>query len=89
MVAYVRSVSSVTSSDLPAPKANPAPPSHAEGVAGSEDARGKRVYEGACTACHDWTGISPVTPFATLTGTRSVNDPTAINVAQVIVMHSR
>jgi mono/diheme cytochrome c family protein len=26
-----------------------------------------------------------VLPFASLTGTRSVNDPTAINVAQVII----
>jgi mono/diheme cytochrome c family protein len=89
MAIYVRSVSSVATSDLPAPKANPAPPSHMEGMASGEDARGKSVYEGACTACHDWTGISPVMPFATLTGTRSVNDPTAINVAQVIIGGAR
>jgi mono/diheme cytochrome c family protein len=43
------------------------------------------VYEGACAGCHGWTGVSPVIPFATLTGTRSVNDPTANNVAQVII----
>jgi mono/diheme cytochrome c family protein len=29
--------------------------------------------------------VSPVLPFATLTGTRSVNDPTANNVAQIII----
>jgi mono/diheme cytochrome c family protein len=29
--------------------------------------------------------VSPVIPFATLTGTRAVNDPTANNVAQVII----
>jgi mono/diheme cytochrome c family protein len=43
------------------------------------------VYEGACAGCHGWTGVSPVIPFATLTGTRSINDPTANNVAQVIL----
>src|SRR5476651_185416 len=47
------------------------------------NAHGKEVYEGACVGCHGWSGVSPVIPFATLTGTRSVNDPTANNVAQV------
>jgi mono/diheme cytochrome c family protein len=49
------------------------------------DLRGESVYEGACAGCHGWTGISPVIPYATLTGTRGVNDPTANNVAQVII----
>ncbi len=49
------------------------------------DAHGRAVYEGACAGCHGWTGVSPVIPFATLTGTRAVNDPTANNVAQVII----
>jgi mono/diheme cytochrome c family protein len=43
------------------------------------------VYAGACAGCHDWTGVSPVIPYATLTGVRSVNDPTATNVVQVIL----
>ena len=85
MVMYVRSVSGITSSDLPEPKAGPAPASHAEGVAANVDARGKAVYAGACAGCHDWTGVSPVIPTATLTGVRSVNDPTATNVVQVIL----
>jgi mono/diheme cytochrome c family protein len=85
MAAYVRSVPSVATSDLPESKAIAAPPSHAEGMAASEDPLGKSVYEGACTACHGWTGISPVIPTATLTGARSVNDPTATNVAQVVI----
>jgi mono/diheme cytochrome c family protein len=49
------------------------------------DPHGRAVYAGACAGCHGWTGISPVRPFATLTGTRAVNDPTANNVAQVII----
>jgi mono/diheme cytochrome c family protein len=76
LVTYLRSV---------APKTDPAPPAHAEGVAANFDAHGKAVYEGACVGCHGWTGVSPVIPFATLTGTRAVNDPTANNVAQVII----
>jgi mono/diheme cytochrome c family protein len=85
MVTYLRSVSGVASSDLPAPKAEPAPNSPAEGLAASVAPHGKAVYEGACAGCHGWTGVSPVLSLATLTGTRGVNDPTAVNVAQVII----
>jgi mono/diheme cytochrome c family protein len=85
MVTYLRSVAGVATSDLPEPRTNPAPPSQAEGLAAGVDLHGKAVYEGACAGCHGWTGISPVIPFATLTGTRAVNDPTANNVAQVII----
>src|SRR3546814_9983591 len=35
--------------------------------------------------CHGWTGVSPVSRHATLTGVRSVNDPSATNVAQVVL----
>jgi mono/diheme cytochrome c family protein len=85
MVTYVRSVAGVATSDLPDPKNNRAPPLEAEGLTANVEPRGRAVYEGACAGCHGWTGISPVLPFATLTGTRAVNDPTAINVAQVII----
>jgi len=85
MVTYLRSVAAVTTSGLPEPRTNSAPASQAEGLAASVDPRGKAVYEGACAGCHGWTGISPVIPFATLTGTRAVNDPTANNVAQAII----
>ena len=85
MVTYLRSVADVATSDLPEPKTNPAPPSPSGDVAANVDPHGKVVYEGACAGCHGWTGISPVIPFATLTGTRAVNDPTANNVAQVII----
>jgi len=81
MVAYLRTVPNVTSSDLPVPRATPAVVAQGEAA----NARGQQVYEGACAGCHGWTGVSPVLPFASLTGTRSVNDPTAINVAQVII----
>jgi mono/diheme cytochrome c family protein len=43
------------------------------------------VFEGACVSCHGWTGQSPISPFATLTGAWAVNDPGATNVAQIVI----
>jgi len=84
IVTYLRSVPGEASADLPEPKAAPTAGMQA-GDADLGNVRGKQVYEGACAGCHGWTGVSPVLPFATLTGTRAVNDPTATNVAQVII----
>jgi mono/diheme cytochrome c family protein len=83
VVAYLRSVPPMTSTDLPATTAPPAPASHKDGP--TADARGKMVFEGACVSCHGWTGESSVSPFATLTGAWAVNDPTATNVAQIVL----
>ena len=49
------------------------------------DARGKMVFAGACVSCHGWSGESTVSPLATLTGAAAVNDPSAINVAQIVI----
>jgi mono/diheme cytochrome c family protein len=87
IVAYLRSVPPVTSTDLPATLAPPAPVSHKDG--GTQEARGKMVFEGACVSCHGWTGESLVSPFATLTGALAVNDPTATNVAQIVISGTR
>jgi mono/diheme cytochrome c family protein len=46
---------------------------------------GGRIFEGACIGCHDWTGTGTTSTYASLTGTRAVNDPTATNVVQVIL----
>ena len=89
MVVYLRSVPPRATSDLPAPKLTPAPGSHKEGVAANFDPRGKAIFERECVSCHGWTGVSPVTGFATLTGARAVNDPTATNVAQVVISGAR
>ena len=83
VVAYLRSVPPVPSPDLPAATAPPAPASHKDGV--TADARGKKVFEGACVSCHGWTGQSPVSPMATLTGAWAVNDAGATNVAQIVI----
>jgi mono/diheme cytochrome c family protein len=83
VVAYLRSAAPITSTDLPATVAPPAPASHKEG--GTPDPHGKMVFEGACVSCHGWTGESSISPFATLTGARAVNDPGATNVAQIVI----
>jgi mono/diheme cytochrome c family protein len=84
VVAYLRSVPAIASPDLPATLAPPAPASHKDG-GGTPDPRGKMVFEGACVSCHGWTGESPLSPFATLTGGWAVNDPSATNVAQIVI----
>jgi len=43
------------------------------------------VFEGGCVSCHGWSGESPVSPMATLTGAWAVNDPAATNVAQIVI----
>jgi mono/diheme cytochrome c family protein len=83
VVAYLRSVPPVASPDLPATTAPVAPASHKDGV--TADARGKMVFASACASCHGWSGESPVSPMATLTGTWAVNDPAATNVAQIVL----
>jgi mono/diheme cytochrome c family protein len=85
IVAYLRSVPAISTPDLPAPKIAPAPASHKDGVVADYDRLGKQLFESACASCHGWTGVSPVTPIATLTGARAVNDPSAINVADIVL----
>jgi mono/diheme cytochrome c family protein len=88
IVAYMRSVPAVASTDLPATLAPLAPASHKEGGT-IADARGKRMFEGACVSCHGWSGQSAVSHFATLTGAWAVNDPGATNVAQIVISGTR
>jgi len=82
LVAYLRTIPAMADADLPAPKTAPASPAPNTVEA---DARGKAIFAGACAGCHDWTGESPVLSYATFTGSRSINDPSARNVAQAIV----
>jgi mono/diheme cytochrome c family protein len=88
VVTYLRSVPATASPDLPATLAPPAPASHKEG-GGTPDPRGKMVFEGACVSCHGWSGESPVSPLATLTGAWAVNDPGGTNVAQIVLSGTR
>jgi mono/diheme cytochrome c family protein len=85
LVTYLRSVPA-HATDLPRTVTTPAPASHKEGaVVADSNLRGEKIFAGACASCHDWTGVSPVTGYATLTGVRAVNDPSATNVAQTVV----
>ncbi len=87
LVAYVRSVPAVASAE-PETIAPPAPSSPKEGGAVS-DALGKKVFEQACVSCHGWSGVSAISAYATISGTRAVNDPSATNVAQIVISGSR
>jgi mono/diheme cytochrome c family protein len=49
------------------------------------ESQGLALFEGACAACHQWNGSGRETPYASLQGTRSVNDPSAKNVTEVIL----
>jgi len=53
--------------------------------AGNDEDLGLRVFEGACASCHDWDGSGAQSPYAALIGNRTVNDPTGINLTQVIL----
>ncbi len=88
VVTYLRSIPAVVSSDLPATLAPPADSSHKVGPL-TVDSRGKEVFEAACASCHSWSGVSPISAFATLTGTRAVNDPSATNVVQIVISGTR
>jgi mono/diheme cytochrome c family protein len=85
MVTYLRTTPGVATADLHAIQDKPASDHHGEGLAADVAREGKSVYEGSCMGCHEWSGVSPGLPFATLTGSRAVNDPTATNVAQVVI----
>jgi mono/diheme cytochrome c family protein len=85
LVVYMRSVSAVTTSDLPPARTDAAPATPADQRTASVNPHGKDVYAGACAGCHGWSGANAPQAVASLTGTRGVNDPTATNVAQIVI----
>src|SRR5215475_11005195 len=87
LATYLRSVPAIVSSE-PATIAPPAPASPKEGGA-IANALGLKVFEQACASCHSWTGVSALSPFATISGSRTVNDPNATNVAQIVISGTR
>ena len=52
---------------------------------GAGHAAGLRLFEGACASCHQWNGRGQQTDYASLLGTRSVNDASGKNVTQAIL----
>jgi mono/diheme cytochrome c family protein len=83
MALYLKSVPARQNSSLPAELAGPAPaaPKAVPGL----DPAGRKIFEGACASCHGWSGAGSLIPEAQLTGARAVNDPSAVNVAQMIL----
>jgi mono/diheme cytochrome c family protein len=86
IVAYLRTVPAVASSDVPARRDTRASESHRDGP---DNALGKTVFEGACVSCHGWSGESAINPMATLTGAWSINDPAGTNAAQIVISGTR
>jgi mono/diheme cytochrome c family protein len=83
MATYLRTVPPISNPSLPAPRSPDAIAAHAPGASGHP--RGEQIYAEACASCHGWAGKSPISGLATIAGARSVNDPSGVNVAQVIV----
>jgi mono/diheme cytochrome c family protein len=53
------------------------------------ESQGLKLFEGACASCHQWTGQGRESHYASLAGTRGVNDIRAINVTQIILQGVR
>jgi mono/diheme cytochrome c family protein len=94
LVAYLKTIPAregkhpVAVDSKPAALASSTPllPASNELAAGDE---GLKLFEGACASCHQWNGQGRETPYASLVGTRGVNDPRAVNVTQVILQGAR
>jgi mono/diheme cytochrome c family protein len=86
LVTYLRSIPPVRAPDLPAVKSEPASDSPQLSQA---EPLGKEVFEGACVSCHGWSGAGLLTGRATLTGDRTVNDPSAMSVVQIVLSGAR
>ena len=89
LTVYLHSIPALTSKALPATLAGPAPASPKSPQIDGGAARGKAIFEGACASCHGWDGRGSLTTYATLTGARAVNDPSAVNVAEIVLRGSR
>ena len=85
LVTYVRSIPPIASPGFPAVRTEVADATPGSGSDVSADSLGKRVFAGACSGCHGWTGTSPLMDRATLIGSRAINYPTAVNVVQMVL----
>ncbi len=53
------------------------------------ESQGLALFAGACAGCHQWNGSGRQTPYASLQGARTVNDPSAKNVTEVILQGAK
>lgn len=84
LVAYLRSIPALHAQDLPGIRTDTASEAPKQ-MQAAADPRGREIFEGACASCHEWSGVSRLTPYATLTGDRAVNDPSGVNVASMVL----
>ena len=76
LVAYLRTVAAQTGevNTRPAPDAQE-----------PQDELGRHVFEGGCANCHQYSGDGRQTVYASLAGSRSVNDPDGANLTQILL----
>jgi len=88
MATYLRSVPSRAASDqlAVAQAPEPAPFPKELGADSGGDALGLRIFEGACVGCHAFDGSGAVSKYATLLGTRTVNDSAGTNATQALLV---
>jgi len=89
LVAYLRVVepqSGETGSQInAAPPAMVASSSWKPSGQDSDNALGRRIFEGVCASCHEWNGGGRQTNYASLAGSQTVNDPEGTNLIQVML----
>ncbi|MEA3109351.1 MAG: hypothetical protein QOI88_3956 [Gammaproteobacteria bacterium] len=91
LVAYLRSLPAHEGVHPVEVNQQPAPAAASTGTTpgggdGSAHAQGLKLFEGACASCHQWNGKGQQTPYASLLGTRGVNDVEGANVTQAILL---
>jgi mono/diheme cytochrome c family protein len=87
MATYLRSVPSRAASGQLAvaqPPAAQQPPKEVRADSGG-GSFGLRIFEGACVGCHSVDGSGAISKYATLLGTRAVNDPAGTNATQALL----
>lgn len=87
MMAYLKSVPPNADSSNPAAVPTPSEAPHIAPITVSLGGPnlGLQVFEGACASCHGFDGKGTVWAHADLVGNRTVNDPSATNLAQVVI----
>jgi mono/diheme cytochrome c family protein len=88
LVAYLRTVPPIKTPSLPAPKSSPSS-GNAQEITVADNIPGQAIYSRSCAGCHGSNGVSQLTPLATLTGSRAVNDPSGANALQAIFYGER
>jgi mono/diheme cytochrome c family protein len=82
VVAYLRSIPAIDS--VPAIASNPPALMDTNPPSGL----GEQVFAGNCANCHDWDGRGVQSPYASLVGSRTVNDPDATNLIAILLSGS-